>query len=96
MVEMAWKTKILIGKVSSEREDTRRENNKEHMKFLNEILRCLSNIETITNMLTVVETNRQAKIEQLDAQFHLYLCYVHHMDITLADEKGSPSHIRKT
>ena len=30
------------------------------------------------------------------AQFHLYLRYIHHMDITLADENGAPTQIRKT
>jgi hypothetical protein len=95
-VEMAWKTKMLIGKVSSEREDTRWENNKEHTKLLNEILRCLSSLETTTRLLTEVETDQKAKLERLAAQFHLYLRYVHHMDITPADGKGAPTHIRKT
>jgi hypothetical protein len=95
-MEMAWKTKMLIGKVRSEREDARQENNKEHTKLLTEILRCLNSLETITKLLTEVEKNQQVKIERLDAQFHLYLCYVHHMDITLADGNGVPTHIRKT
>jgi hypothetical protein len=30
------------------------------------------------------------------AQFHLYLRYVHHMDITPADGNGAPTRIRKT
>jgi hypothetical protein len=55
MVEMAWKKKMLIGKVLSKREDTRRENNKEHTKLLNEILRRLSSLETTTRLLTKVE-----------------------------------------
>jgi hypothetical protein len=85
MVEMAWKTKMMIGKVSSERENVRLENNKEHTKLLNEILSHLSSLETITKLLTKVEKDQKAKMERLVAQFHLYLCYVHHMDITLAD-----------
>jgi hypothetical protein len=44
MVEMAWQTNMLIGKVSSEREDTRWENCKEHTKLLNEVLRCLNSL----------------------------------------------------
>jgi hypothetical protein len=96
MVEMVWKTKMLIGKVSSEREDARQENNKEHTKLLTEILRCLSSLETITKLLTEVEKNQQAKIEWLVAQFHLYLRYVHHMDIMSADGNRAPTHIRKT
>jgi hypothetical protein len=95
-MEMAWQSKMLLGKVSSEREDTRRENNKEHMKLLNEILRCLSSLETTTRLLTEVETYQKAKLEQLAAQFHLYLCYIHHIDIMPADGKGVPTHIRNT
>ena len=30
------------------------------------------------------------------AQFHLYLHYIHHMDITHADGNGAPTWIRKT
>jgi hypothetical protein len=55
MVEMTWKTKMLIGKVSSEREDARWENNKQHTKLLNKVLRHLSSLETITKLLTEVE-----------------------------------------
>jgi hypothetical protein len=62
MVEMAWQTKMLIGKVSSEREDARRENNKEHTKLLNEILRCLSSLETITRLLTEVEKTSKPRL----------------------------------
>jgi len=35
-------------------------------------------------------------MEQLSAQFHLYLSYVHHMDITPVDRNGALTHIRKT
>jgi hypothetical protein len=95
-VDMAWQTNMLIGKVSSEREDAKRENDKEHTKLLNEILRCLGSLETITKLLTKVENKKQSKIEWLVVKFHLYLCYVHHMDITPVDGKGAPSHIGKT
>jgi hypothetical protein len=93
---MAWKKKMLIGKVSSERADAGRENSKEHTKLRKKILSYLSSLETITRMLTKVETDQKIKLEWLAAQFHLYLCYVHHMDITPVDGKGAPAHIRKT
>jgi hypothetical protein len=35
-------------------------------------------------------------MERLASQVHLYLCYVHHMDITLADGCSVLAHIRKT
>jgi hypothetical protein len=96
IVDMGWKTNILIKKVSLEREDSKQENSKEHMKLMKEIFRCLSSLETITKLLTEVEMDQKAKMEQLAAQFHLYLCYIHHMYITPADRKGAPTHIRKT
>jgi hypothetical protein len=55
MMEMVWKTKMLIGKVSSKREDVRQESSKEHTKLLNEVLRHLSRLETIIKMLTEVK-----------------------------------------
>jgi hypothetical protein len=95
-VEMAWITKMMINKVSLEMEDARLEDNKEHKKLLNEILSRLSNLETITKLLAEIEKDQKAKMERLAAQFHLYLCYVHHMNITPADGNGAPAHIRKT
>jgi hypothetical protein len=94
-MEMAWKKNMLIGKVSLEREDARRENNKEHTKLLNEIFRCLSILETITEWLIEVEMDQNAKMERLASQFHFYLRYVHHMDIMPFDGKGEPTHIRR-
>jgi hypothetical protein len=35
-------------------------------------------------------------MERMAGQFHLYLRYVHHMDITPADRSGTPACIRKT
>jgi hypothetical protein len=95
-MEMVWKTKMMIGKVSLEREDARLEDNKEHTKLLNEILSHLSGLETITKLLNEVEKDQKAKMEGLATQFHLYLRYVHHMDITTGDGNGAPTHIRKT
>jgi hypothetical protein len=43
-----------------------------------------------------VEKDQKRKHEQLATQFHLYLRYVHHMDITLIDGKGAPTQIKKT
>lgn len=95
-MEMAWLTKMMIGKVSSEMEETRQEDNSDHKKMLDEILSRLSSIETITKLLVEVEKDRKSKMERLAAQFHLYLRYAHHMDITLVDGHGAPTHIRKT
>ena len=96
MVDMAWLTKMMIDKVSLEMEDTRQEENKEHKKMLEEILNHLSSLETITKLLVEVEKDQKSKMEWLATKFYLYLCYVHHMDITLADGHSAPTHIRKT
>jgi hypothetical protein len=95
-VEMAWLTKMMIGKVISEREEARQEDNKENKKMLDEILRRINSLETITKLLVEVEKDQKCKLERLAAQFHLYLRYVHHMDITPADGHGAPTQIRKT
>jgi len=34
-------------------------------------------------------------MEQMARQFNLYLRYVHHMDITPADRRGTPACIKK-
>jgi hypothetical protein len=96
MVEMAWLTKMLIGKVNSEKEEARQEDNRENKTMLDEILRRLNSLETIIKLLVEVEKDQKCKLERLAAQFHLYLRYVHHMDITPADGQGAPTQIRKT
>jgi hypothetical protein len=96
MMDMAWLTNMMIDKLSSEMEDSRVEDNKEHKKLLNEILSHLNSLETITKLLTEVEKDQKSKMEQLVAQFHFYLCYIDHMDIMPVDENGAPTHIRKT
>ena len=96
MVEMAWLTKMMIGKVNPEMEETRQEDNRENKTMLDEILCCLNSLETITKLLVEVEKDQKCKLALLEAQFHLYLHYVHHMDITPADENRAPTHIRKT
>jgi hypothetical protein len=72
------------------------EDNIDHNKMMDEIMSHLSSLETITKLLVEVEKDQKSKMEQLAAQFHLYLHYVHHMDITPADGHGAPTHIRKT
>jgi hypothetical protein len=95
-VEMAWLTKMLIGKVKLEREEVRKEDNRETKTMLDEIQRRLNGLETIIKLLVEVEKDQKCKLERLAAQFHLYLRYVHHMDITLVDGQGAPTQIRKT
>jgi hypothetical protein len=95
MVEMAWRTKMLIGKVSSERKDASRKDNKDHKKLLKEILSRLSNLEASTKWLAEDQRDQKEKMERVAAQFHLYLCYVHHMDITPADGNGAPTLYQK-
>jgi hypothetical protein len=78
MVEMAWITKMMIGKVISKSEEVRQEENKENKMMLDEIMRHLSRLETITKLLIEVEKDHKIKMERLVGQFHLYLRYVHH------------------
>jgi hypothetical protein len=96
MVEMVWITNMMIGKVISESEEARQENNKENKIMLDEILRHISSLETITKLLVDVEKDRKCKMECLAAQFHLYLHYVHHMDIMPVDGYRAPTQIKKT
>jgi hypothetical protein len=95
-VEMAWLTKMMIGKVNSEMEEAMQEDNRENKTMLDEILRCISSMETITKLLVEVEKDQKCKLEQLATQFHLYLHYVHHMDITPVNGHGAPAQIKKT
>jgi hypothetical protein len=50
-VEMAWRTKMLIGKVSSKRKDASLKDNKDHKKMLKEIQSRLNNLEASTKRL---------------------------------------------
>jgi hypothetical protein len=54
-VEMKWINKKMIRKVISESEEARQEENKENKIILDEILRCLSSLETITKLLVKVK-----------------------------------------
>jgi hypothetical protein len=63
MVEMAWLTKMLIGKVNSEKEEARQEDNQENKTMLDEILRHLNSLETIIKLLVEVEKDQKCKLE---------------------------------
>jgi hypothetical protein len=96
MVEMTWFTKMLIGKVKSDREEACQEDHREIKTMLDEIHRRINGLETIVKLLVEVEKDQKSKQERLAAQFHLYLRYVHHMDITPVDGQGGPTQIRRT
>ena len=87
---------MLIGKVGAERKEANRKDNKDHKKLLKEILSCLNNLEASTKWLAKDQRDQKEKMEWVAAQFHLYLWYVHHMDITPVDGNGAPNRIRKT
>jgi hypothetical protein len=95
MMEMEWLTKMLIRKIILEREEVGKEGNKENKTMLDEILHCMRSIETITKLLVEVERDQKCNMHRLEYQFHLYLRYVHHMDIMPTDEHGVPTQIRK-
>jgi hypothetical protein len=95
-LEMAWVTKMLIGKVKADRDETRREEQLEMKSLLEDIQRRVSGLETMFKMLVDIEKNQQSKLERLAAQFHLFLRFVHHLDITPADDSGAPTQIRRT
>ena len=50
-VEMAWRKKMLIRKVRTEKKDASRKGNKDHTKFLKEILSRLNNLDTSTKRI---------------------------------------------
>jgi hypothetical protein len=87
---------MLIGKVSLERKDASLKDNKDHKKMLKEILSHLSNLEASTKWLVEDQKDQKKKMERVASQFHLYMCYVHHMDIMPVDENGAPTRIKKT
>jgi hypothetical protein len=95
MVEEAWQTKMLIGKMNFDRKETSREAIRDHKKMLTEILRRLGNLEANAKRLVEDQRSQKEKMERMAGQFHLYLCYVHHMEITPVDRSRKPSCIRK-
>jgi hypothetical protein len=95
MVEEAWRTKMLIGKMCADRGETNRMETKEQKKERTGILNRLSNLEAGVKRLVEDQKRQQEKLERMAGQFHLYLRYVHHIDITPADRNGTPTCIRK-
>ena len=59
------------------------------------ILNRLTNLEESAKRLAKDQRSQQEKMERLTGQFHRYLCYVHHIDITPANRNGTPTCIRK-
>jgi hypothetical protein len=95
MVEMAWLTKMMIGKVSSEMEEARQEDNRENKTMLDEILHHLSSLETITKLLVEVEKDQKCKLERLA----LSSTSTYTMSITWTSRRPMdtvPTQIRKT
>jgi hypothetical protein len=84
-VEEAWQTKMLIGKMNTDRKETSRETIKDHKKVLMKIMRSLNNLEVSGKRLAEDQRSQKEKMERMAGQFHLYLHYVHHMEITPAD-----------
>jgi hypothetical protein len=85
---------MLIRKVNSEKEEARHEDNRENKTMLDKIM-C-RHVSIVIKLLVDVDKDQKSKLERLAAQFHLYLRYVHHMDITPTNGQGVPAQIRKT
>jgi hypothetical protein len=96
MMEEAWRTKMLICKMSVDRKETSREAIRDHRKVLTEILSHLSNLEASAKRLTKDQRSQKEKMERMAGQFYVYLCYVDPMDITPADRSETPYCIIKT
>jgi hypothetical protein len=84
-----------ISKLRADKNETSRVANYGHRKELTEILSCLSNLEANAKRIVEDQRNQRKKMERLVGQFQLYLHYVHHMDITPTDQRGTPACIRK-
>jgi hypothetical protein len=87
---------MLISKLRADRNETSRVENRGHKKELTEILSRLSNLEASARRIAKDQRSQNEKMERMAGQFHLYLHYVHHMDITPAEQRGTPVCIRKT
>jgi hypothetical protein len=96
MVEESWHTKMMISKLRAEKNDTSRVENRGHKKELTKILSYLNNLEASARRIAEDQRNQNEKMERMAGQFHLYLHYVHHMDITPTDRCETPACIRKT
>jgi hypothetical protein len=93
---MAWRKNMLIGKVNTEKKAAIRKGNKAQKKLLKEIPSCLNNLDASKKRTAEDQKNQKEKLERMAGQFNLYLCYVHHMDITPTDGNGAPTWIKKT
>jgi hypothetical protein len=94
-VEEAWRTKMLIGKMCADQKETNKTETRDQKKVLTGILNRLSNLEASAKRLAEDQRSQQEKMERLTGKFHLYLRYVHHIDITPANRNGTPTCIRK-
>jgi hypothetical protein len=94
MVEESWRTKMLIGKMCANKGETNKTETKEKKKERKRILNHLSNLEMGIKRMVEDQKIQQDKLERMVGQFHLYLPYVHQIDITPADNNGTPSCIR--
>jgi hypothetical protein len=94
-VEEAWRTKMLIGKMCADRKETNRTGYQRTRR------RCSQNSEPPQQpggqgkKTSGGPEEPKEKMERMAGQFHLYLRYVHHIDITPADRNGTPTCIRK-
>jgi hypothetical protein len=87
---------MLIGKMNASQKEASREAIRDHKKVLTEIRSRLSNLEASAKRLAEDQRSQKEKMERMAGQFHLYLRYVHHLDITPADQSGTPACIKKT
>jgi hypothetical protein len=55
---------MLIGKVNSEKEEARQEDNRENKTMLGEILRRLNSLEIIIKFLVEVQKDQKCKLER--------------------------------
>jgi hypothetical protein len=94
-VEEAWHKKLLISKMRADRNETSRVENHGHKKELTEILSHLNNLEASARRIAEDQRSQKKKMERMVGQFHLYLRYVHHMEITPVDRRRTPTGIRK-
>jgi hypothetical protein len=87
---------MLIGKLKADRKETNKEAIRGHKKELTKIMNRLNNLETLARGIVANQRSQNEKLERLAGQFHIYLCYVHHLDITPEDRRRTPTNIRRT
>jgi hypothetical protein len=86
---------MLISKLRADKRETSRGGKGGHKKEHIEIRSRLSNLEAIARQIEEDKRNQSEKLERLAGQFQIYLCYFHHMDVTLVDRCGTPTCIRR-